>query len=121
MRDLLTYNNSTRTILRAYANRAHIRSRGEEVQAIKHQSVFKARRWVAEGTHSWIIRFRRILIRWETKPENYFGLVHFRSSFMMLAGKPIGHIDSERLIIATHYIKPRPCVKEKPKPLKLPG
>ena len=30
MRNLLTYNNSTRTILRAYANRAHIRSRGEE-------------------------------------------------------------------------------------------
>ncbi len=32
---------------------------------------------------------------------------------MMLAGKPIGRTDSERLVISTHYIKPRPCVKEK--------
>ncbi|MBI2787096.1 MAG: IS5/IS1182 family transposase, partial [Elusimicrobia bacterium] len=27
-------------------------------------------------THSWMNRFRRILIRWEKKPENYFGLLH---------------------------------------------
>jgi hypothetical protein len=73
----------------------------------------KARRCVAERIHSCIIRFRHILIHWEKKPENYFGLVHFGSSFMILAGKPIGHTDSERLVIATHYIKPRTCVKEK--------
>ena len=37
----------------------------------------KARRWVVERTHSWMNRFRRILIRWEKKVENYFGMLHF--------------------------------------------
>ena len=37
----------------------------------------KARRWVVERTHSWMNRFRRILIRWEKKPENYIAMLHF--------------------------------------------
>ena len=55
---------------------AHIRSRGEEAQLIRRRARFKARRWVAERTHSWMNRFRRVLIRWEKKPENYLGLLH---------------------------------------------
>ena len=55
---------------------AHIRARGEEAQAIKHEAGFKARRWVVERTHSWMNRFRRILTRWEKKAENYLGLLH---------------------------------------------
>ena len=56
---------------------AHIRSRGEEAQVLKRNARFKARRWVVERTHSWLNRFRRILIRWEKKAENYLGLLHF--------------------------------------------
>ena len=56
---------------------AHIRARGEEAQAIKHEAGFKARRWVVERTHSWMNRFRRILTRWEKKAENFLGLLHF--------------------------------------------
>jgi len=37
----------------------------------------KARRWVVERSHSWINRFRRMLIRWEKKIANYIGLVQF--------------------------------------------
>lgn len=55
---------------------AHIRSRGEEAQLIRRSARFKARRWVSERTHSWMNRFRRILIRWEKKPENYLALLH---------------------------------------------
>ena len=55
---------------------AHIKARGQEAQAIKHEAGFKARRWVVERTHSWMNRFRRILIRWEKKPENYLALLH---------------------------------------------
>ncbi len=55
---------------------AHIRSRGEEAKLIRRSSWFKARRWVAERTHSWMNRYRRILIRWEKKPENYTGMLH---------------------------------------------
>ena len=56
---------------------AHIRGRGEEAQAIRQKAGFKARRWVVERTHSWMNRFRRILIRWEKKPENYLAMLHF--------------------------------------------
>jgi len=55
---------------------AHIRTRGEEAQALKRATGFKARRWVVERTHSWMNRFRRILTRWEKKVENYLGLLH---------------------------------------------
>jgi transposase len=55
---------------------AHIRPRGEEAQAIKREAGYKARRWVVERTHSWLNRFRRILIRWEKKPENYLAMLH---------------------------------------------
>lgn len=66
-----------RELADAFGYTAHIRARGEEAQAIKHEAGFKARRWVAERTHSWLNRFRRILIRWEKKTENYLALLHF--------------------------------------------
>ena len=37
----------------------------------------KPRRWVVEVTHSWINRFRRLLIRWEKKAGNYRALLDF--------------------------------------------
>jgi putative transposase len=55
---------------------APIRPRGHEAQAIKREAGYTARRWVVERTHSWLNRFRRILIRWEKKPENYLAMLH---------------------------------------------
>jgi putative transposase len=55
---------------------AHIRARGEEAQSIQREAGYKARRWVVERTHSWLNRFRRILIRWEKRPENYLAMLH---------------------------------------------
>ena len=66
-----------RDLVKEFGYTAHIRARGEEAQAIKHEAGFKARRWVVERTHSWMNRFRRILTRWEKKPENYLALLHF--------------------------------------------
>ena len=56
---------------------AHIRARGEEAQAMKTQAHQKARRWVVERAHSWMNRFRRILVRWDKKPEHYLAFLHF--------------------------------------------
>lgn len=53
---------------------AHLRTRGEERQA-KRQAGQRARRWVVERTHSWLNRFRRLVIRWEKKGENYFAML----------------------------------------------
>ena len=55
---------------------AHIRSRGEEAKAIKREAGFKARRWVVERSHSWLNRFRRILVRWDKSPDNYIAFLH---------------------------------------------
>jgi putative transposase len=67
----------TRELVAEFGFTAHVRARGEEAQALKKEAGFKARRWVVERTHSWMNRFRRILIRWEKKVENYFGMLHF--------------------------------------------
>jgi len=53
----------------------HIRSRGEEAKAIEQDAGFRARRWVVERTHSWLNRFRGLLIRWSKKPENHRALL----------------------------------------------
>lgn len=66
-----------RDTLQEFGFTAHIRSRGEEAQAIKAEAGKRARRWVVERSHSWLNRFRRILIRWEKKAENYIALLHF--------------------------------------------
>ena len=60
----------------------HIRPRNEEAQALKRKVGFKARRWVVERTHSWMNRFRSVLIRWEKKVENYMGLLHLACAFI---------------------------------------
>jgi putative transposase len=66
-----------RALAREFRYTAHIRSRGEEAQWLKRNTRHKARRWVAERTHSWLNRFRAILIRWAKKLENYVAMLHF--------------------------------------------
>jgi len=53
----------------------HIRHRGEQsiTRGGNHHS--KRRRWVVERTNSWHNRFRKLLVRYEKKLENYFALV----------------------------------------------
>lgn len=65
-----------RELLAEFGFTAHIRSRGEEAKRLKRSARFKARRWVVERTHSWMNRFRRVLIRWEKKADNYCGMLH---------------------------------------------
>ena len=65
-----------REIVEEFGFTAHIRSRGEEARAIKRRAGEKARRWVVERTHSWMNRFRGVLIRWSKKAENYIALLH---------------------------------------------
>jgi len=63
---------------------AHVRPRGEEAKASKREAGFKARRWVVERAHSWMNRFRRLLVRWDKKPENYLGFLHFACGLLAL-------------------------------------
>jgi len=55
----------------------HIRSRGEEKKDIERNPDFKARRWVVEVSHSFLNRFRKLLVRFEKSDSCYLGLIHF--------------------------------------------
>lgn len=65
-----------RAIAAEFGFTLHLRTRGEEIRA-KRRARAKARRWVVERTHSWLNRFRAVLIRWNKKPANYLALLHF--------------------------------------------
>ncbi len=70
---------------------AHIRTRGEEKQAKRDIPGYRARRWVVERTHSWMNRFRRLLVRWEKKTENYVAMLHLACAWhaYRAAGVPV--------------------------------
>lgn len=61
----------------SYGYTAHIRPRGEEKKELECNPDFKARRWVVEVCHSWLNRFRKLLVRFEKKSLNYLALVQF--------------------------------------------
>jgi putative transposase len=71
-----------RDLLAEFGFTAHIRARGEEAKALQQDDGFRARRWVVERTHSWMNRFRRVLIRWDKKVCNYLGFLHLACAYI---------------------------------------
>ena len=53
----------------------HVRQRGEEIAEKKKNPRYRARRWVVERAHSWLNRFRKLLVRYEKKASSYEGLL----------------------------------------------
>ena len=53
----------------------HIRQRGEEMMSKKKNPHYRARRWVVERTHSWLNRFRKLLVRYEKTAAGYEALL----------------------------------------------
>ncbi|WP_276522200.1 IS5 family transposase [Kallotenue papyrolyticum] len=66
-----------RAVLAEFGFTAHIRSRGEEAKQLAREAGKIARRWVVERSHSWLNRFRRLLVRWEKKGQHYLAFLHF--------------------------------------------
>ena len=64
---------------------AHIRTRGEEKRE-KRERIGTPKRWVVERTHSWMNRFRGMLIRWCKKAENYQAQIYLVCSYI-IAGR----------------------------------
>lgn len=60
----------------------HIRCRGEGIWV--RDPAHQARRWVVERTHSWLHRFRAILIRWNKKADNFMGLLQLACGWTTL-------------------------------------
>ena len=59
----------------------HVRTRGEEKKS-KRNSRQRARRWVVERTHSWMNRFRAILVRWDKKLSNNIAGLHLACAYI---------------------------------------
>lgn len=59
--------------------RTHIPRKGEKPKKGRH----KPKRWVVERTASWYNRFRKLLVRFEKKEENYLGLLQLASSLIV--------------------------------------
>ena len=71
-----------RQTLEQFGFTAHIRARNEEARELREEAGKRARRWVVERTHSWLNRFRRLLIRWDKKPHNYLAFLHFACALL---------------------------------------
>jgi transposase len=60
----------------------HVRRRGEEIEAKKTVPGYRARRWVVEVCHSWLNRFRKILVRCEKTLSSYIALLHLAAAII---------------------------------------
>lgn len=61
----------------------HVVPRGEEVKAKKINPRYRARRWVVERTHSWLNRFRKLLVRFEKLAMSHEGLLELACSLIV--------------------------------------
>jgi putative transposase len=64
----------------------HIRRRGEERRPVGAANVRVA--GSSSAPHSWFNRFRKLLIRWEKRPQNYLALVQFAA--MLIVWRLVG-------------------------------
>jgi putative transposase len=71
-----------RELLQDWEYTVHIPHRGKRAKAEKKIPRYRSRRWVVERTHSWLNRFRRLLIRWEKKAENYLAMLHLACAWI---------------------------------------
>ena len=62
----------------------HIRSRGEEQREKREITGYRPRRWVVEVCHSWVNRFRKLLVRFEKKLETHLALLQFACAYIVL-------------------------------------
>jgi putative transposase len=53
----------------------HIKQRKEEAHAKLQKPAYKARRWVVERTHSWLNRFRKLLVSFEKTEASFVALL----------------------------------------------
>jgi len=72
----------------------HIARRGQDAKRIKRTARRRAHRWVVERTHSWMNRFRRILVRWEKRADTYVAMLHLACALITWrAGGLLGYWD----------------------------
>ena len=69
-------------IVTAKNYRPHIKQRKDEAAEKRSKPGYKARRWVVERTHSWLNRFRKLLVSFEKKEESYLALLSLAAAMI---------------------------------------
>ena len=59
-----------------------IKQRKEEADAKRSQPGWKARRWVVERTHSWLNRYRKLLVSFEKSEASYVALLSLAAALI---------------------------------------
>jgi len=59
----------------------HIRRIGE-LKPSRRQRKYPPRRWVVERTFAWLSKCRAILVRYDTEPKHYLGLLQFACALL---------------------------------------
>jgi len=75
-----------RAVAAQHGYRAHIPPRRSEAQPLPppgDPARHPPRRWVVEVAHGWFNRFRRLLIRWEKRAENYLAFVQLAAGLII--------------------------------------
>jgi transposase len=74
--------NPAKKIIEAHGYIPHVKERGEEIRAKKKIPGYRCRRRVVELTHSWLNRFRKLLVRYEKLSGSYIALVQLAFSII---------------------------------------
>lgn len=61
----------------------HVCPRGEEKQAKIRNPRHRARRWVVERTHSWLNRYRKLLVRFEKTAASHEALLELACALIV--------------------------------------
>src|SRR5580704_1153232 len=72
---------ATKAVL-ARRHRPHIKQRKEEADAKRKRPGYRARRWVVERTHSWLNRFRKLLVSFEKTEAGYVALLSLAAAMI---------------------------------------
>lgn len=62
--------------------RPHIKQRKEEAAAKRNNLGYKARRWVVERSHSWLNRFRKLLVSFEKTEASFLALLNLAAALI---------------------------------------
>ncbi len=61
----------------------HVRPRNKEIAAKRRRPCMRTRRWVVERTHSWLNRYRKLLVRFEKTALSFEGLLQLACSLIV--------------------------------------
>ncbi len=73
-----------RQVAEEHGYQPHIRARGDEQRERQAHPEYRPRRWVVEVCHSWLNRFRKILVRFEKLEATHLGLLQLACASIVL-------------------------------------